>query len=267
MRSHRETRWSEELWRSVRLPVLTYHHVGTATAGSWPLLTIAPAAFEKQIRWLIRRGYTGIRSRDWLCFVRDNKPLPKKPVLLTFDDAYADLAETAFPTLQRYRFPATVFAVTDHIGEANTWDVANGYPERRIMSAANIREWFAQGMEFGAHTRSHPDLCRIPDCSLVDELEGSKAALESLLGSPVEAFAYPYGSYDERVVGFARKTFDVAFTCDPGMNRKETDIFRMCRVNAGARYSWFGQLTRTEFGLTPAELGIRAQERARRLRI
>ena len=107
-----------------KLPVLLYHHVGHFKPGTYRELTVLPEKFERQIRWLARRGYIGVRPADWLNWVRDGKSLPEKPILLTFDDAYADVAEYALPILRKYGFSGAVFVVTERLGGTNTWDEA-----------------------------------------------------------------------------------------------------------------------------------------------
>ena len=89
-----------------KLPVLMYHHVGPYRPGTYRPITISPERFERQIRWLARRGYAGITPSDWLRWLREGKGLPEKPILLTFDDAYADVAQYALPILKRYGFSA-----------------------------------------------------------------------------------------------------------------------------------------------------------------
>src|SRR5205807_9391482 len=83
------------------LPVLLYHHVGPARAHTWPRLTVPPGSCEQHIRWLVRHGYQGIAASDVLGWSRDAAALPDRPVLITFDDGYADIAEYALPILCR----------------------------------------------------------------------------------------------------------------------------------------------------------------------
>ncbi|MGA9427849.1 MAG: glycosyltransferase, partial [Terracidiphilus sp.] len=109
-----------------RCPVLLYHHVGPLREGTYHQLTISAKAFARQIRWLARRGYTGILPSDWLRWLRDGTGLPRKPIMITFDDGYADIAQYALPILRRYGFGATVFIVTARTGGTNTWDEARG---------------------------------------------------------------------------------------------------------------------------------------------
>jgi len=205
----------------VRLPVLMYHHVGPAKPGTYRELTVTPEKFERQMHWLKRRDYTGIRAVDWIHWLRTGKGLPAKPVLLTFDDGYADLAEHAFPVLRRHGFGAVVFAVTSLAGGTNAWDEAKGSATHRLLTAEQIRYWAAQGIEFGSHTRTHADLTTLSAAQLEDEVAGSRRELAGLIGSDVTSFAYPYGAYNAAVQAYAQEAYDVVFRADettPGVN-------------------------------------------------
>jgi peptidoglycan/xylan/chitin deacetylase (PgdA/CDA1 family)/glycosyltransferase involved in cell wall biosynthesis len=211
---------------AVRLPVLMYHHVGPSRPGTFPQWTISCRKFERQMRWLARRGYTGIRPADWITWLREGKGLPDKPVLLTFDDGYADLAEYALPVLRRYGFGAVVFVVTGQVGGTNAWDEAQGSGTHRLMTAEQIRYWATQGIEFGSHSRTHTDLTTLSSEELAKEIIGSRDELSSLLGSPVTSFAYPYGSFNPMVSNRVREAYGLTFRADetsPGINYLCTD--------------------------------------------
>jgi peptidoglycan/xylan/chitin deacetylase (PgdA/CDA1 family) len=215
----------------VRLPVLLYHHIGPSREGLYPTLTISPSTFQAQLRWLADRGYVGIRPADWLRWRRDGKALPTRPVLLTFDDGYADLAEHAFPVLREFRFGAAVFIVTARIGGKNTWDAGRGgLGTAPLMTKDQIRTWAARGIEFGSHSRTHADLTTLTHSQLQEEVSGSQEDLAEVLGTRPTAFAYPYGSHSEAVRQTARKAFDLAFTVTEGMNDSGTDLYRLKRT-------------------------------------
>jgi peptidoglycan/xylan/chitin deacetylase (PgdA/CDA1 family)/glycosyltransferase involved in cell wall biosynthesis len=205
----------------MRLPVLLYHHVGPPRPGTYASLTVSRKRFERQLRWLARRGYAGISPSDWLRWRREGKGLPDKPVLLTFDDGYADLAEYALPVLKRYGFRAVVFVVTGRVGGTNIWDEARGSGTLRLMTADQIRYWATQGIEFGAHGRTHTDLTTLDPKELTEEVIGSRNDLAGILGGRVTSFAYPYGFYNQAACECVRGAFDLAFRGDeetPGIN-------------------------------------------------
>lgn len=241
---------------AMRLPVLLYHHVGPEQRGTHASLTVSPEKFERQVRWLAARGYKGICPADWLRWRREGKGLPERPVLFTFDDGYADLAEFALPVLRRYGFGAAVFIVTGQLGGTNAWDEALGSGTHRLMTAEQIRYWSAQGIEFGAHSRSHADLTCVTQEKLEGEVLGSKADLVGLLGKPVGAFAYPFGFHDEEAVNCARGAFDLAFGIDPdepGINTLDTDPCLLRRTMVQTRDSVIDLLCRVHWGYSPIQ--------------
>jgi peptidoglycan/xylan/chitin deacetylase (PgdA/CDA1 family)/GT2 family glycosyltransferase len=204
------------------VPALLYHHVGPAPGGQPTALSISPRRFERQIAWLARAGYVGVRPSEWLAWRRGEGSLPDRPVLITFDDGYADTAERALPVLRRHGFGAAVYLVTAELAGRNRWD-RPGRPELALMSADQVRGWAAQGIEFGAHTRRHVDLPIVSASRARDELVGSRDDLSGLLGCPVASFAYPYGRWDDATLALARSTFELAFTVEEGLNSLWTD--------------------------------------------
>jgi glycosyltransferase involved in cell wall biosynthesis/peptidoglycan/xylan/chitin deacetylase (PgdA/CDA1 family) len=245
-----------------RLSALLYHRIGPPQPGTHPALTVSPEQFESEVRWLARHGYVGIRPSDWLAWRREGKELPPKPILLTFDDAYADTAEFAFPILKRYGFSAGVFVVTSQVGGTNAWDVAKGSGMLRLMTAEQVRYWAAQGIEFGAHSRTHPDLTTLGERELADEVAGSGQDLSAILGTRAVSFAYPYGTCNEAVRRCAEASFDLAFTCEEGLNILGTDPHLLRRTNISPREGMTGFRLRTRLGWNPI-LRLRARLRLR----
>ncbi|MBI2815517.1 MAG: polysaccharide deacetylase family protein [Acidobacteria bacterium] len=239
-------------WQALRqefgrkLPVLLYHHVGPKRPGVTASLTISPERFEAQVQRLARSGYTAIRASDWLHWRCEGRHLPAKPVLLTFDDAYADIAQFALPVLQRYGFTAVVFVVTSQIGGTNTWDETRGRATLRLMTPEQIRYWSAQGIEFGAHSRTHRDLRSLGPSELEQEVAGSKNDLEELIGTPVTSFAYPYGLHNRDVVECVREHFQIGFGITDGANVLRTDehILRRNLITQGDSWIRFQAVVR-----------------------
>ncbi len=183
--------------------VLCYH----ALSPTWEAdLSTTPERFERQLALLAGRGYRGVRFSE---AVRPGAP--GRIVAITFDDAYRSVLELARPILDRFGFPASVFAPTDGVeaGGPLSWagiDQWLGGPHEREllpMSWAELRSLADAGWEIGSHTASHPHLTQLDDATLADELTRSKAACERHLAGPCGSLAYPYGDVDARVVAAA----------------------------------------------------------------
>lgn len=215
----------------MRMASLVYHRVGPADPdprSAW--LTVTPEAFERQVRWLKWRGYTGINGRDWLAWVRDRKPLPKQPVMFTFDDAYEEVAQHALPVLERAGFSAVVFVVTGQLGGTNAWDEGKGLPMRRLMSAEQIKDWAARGIEFGGHGHQHLDLTKLDAAALEAELAACVRGLDELVGEPAVSFAYPYGARNAEARAAVGRHFDLSVSTEEGLNDEGSDLLDLERT-------------------------------------
>lgn len=172
------------------VPILMYHDVAEHPPAATRRLSVSPGSFERQLEFLAEQGYTGLSFSDLVQAFASGGQLPGKPVVLTFDDGYAGVARQAFPIMQRFGFPATVFVTTGWVdGEPPTRTRAPG----EMMTWAQIRELSAAGIEIGAHSHSHPELDQLADVELCRELGLGRALLEDCIGGPVHALAYPFG--------------------------------------------------------------------------
>ncbi|MBS1805693.1 MAG: glycosyltransferase [Acidobacteria bacterium] len=234
-----------------RLPILMYHNIGPLREGFDEFLNIHTEMFEQHLRWLSRNHYTPIHLSEWIAWMREGTPLPPKPVLLTFDDAYRDTANFGFPLLKKFGFKGTLFVVTNHIGGTNKWDLHLNVSEQPLMSAEEIRTWSVRGIEIGSHSLSHPDLRTCSDDEIQFEMDESRQSLEKVACKPVLCFAYPYGYFDHRAPAIARSTYDAALTCDLGINCLATDPMRLKRIIVIPRYTLGQMFWATKYGFNP----------------
>lgn len=156
-------------------------------------MTVTPARFRAQLRWLAARGLRGVALRDYLA-AADRRRL----VALTFDDAYVDFTANALPALREHGFGATLFVPAGQLSKHNSWD--HPAPRKDIMSPEAVREVAAAGVEIGSHGMYHVDLREASDKELAVEIEESRAALRELTGQEVAGFCYPFGRAGEREV-------------------------------------------------------------------
>ncbi len=190
--------------------ILCYHGVSP----TWPAtVSVDPAALERQLRSLLRRGYRATTFRQAVLA----PPWPRT-LAVTFDDAMRSVAELAFPVLERLGVAGSVYAPTDYVeaGEPMAWSWMEewvGSPhehELRPMSWEALRRLAGAGWEVGSHSCSHPWLTRVADDRLEAELGRSRAVCEERLDRPCDTIAYPYGNVDARVAAAARRAGYVA---------------------------------------------------------
>ncbi len=230
-----------------RLPVLLYHNIGPPQSADHAELTVSPAKFDRQLDWIQRFGYTPITCRAWLDWLRSGTPLPRRPVLITFDDASKHLTSHAFPSLEKNRFAACVFAVTGWLGGNMPWDGG------AVMTADDLREWKQRGIEIGGHTRTHVALSNtsLPECET--EIAGCRSDLEELLGALPLSFAYPYGIYDQGSMAIAARNFAMSFTTSEGLNHLRTPLPELKRTIVQPGDSFLALFCRLRLGFNPMQ--------------
>lgn len=195
------------------VPILCYHRLGSGTSK----MVVSPALFESQMTWLVRNGYHVVRLADLAAFLAGGKALPRRSVVLTFDDGYESVHRHAFPVLRKLGLPATVFVYTDFLGggDALTW--------------AQLQEMQASGLvDVQSHSKSHRNLVeRLPGetddryrASIDVEMRVPRDTLERRLPPlKVRHIAYPFGDANEQVLDSAsRHGFELGATVIPGGN-------------------------------------------------
>ena len=170
--------------------ILMYH--GVADEVEDPNhLCVAPGRFAEQMAWLKRRGLRGVGIGTLIDEMGAGRS--RGLVGITFDDGYVSVLEAALPELRRHGFTATMFIISGRLGGSNEWDEGPRWP---LMSASQVGELAAAGMEIGSHSTTHVRLAGIDAGQLEAEVKVSRASLGELVGAPIRGFAYPYGSMD-----------------------------------------------------------------------
>jgi peptidoglycan/xylan/chitin deacetylase (PgdA/CDA1 family) len=189
-----------------------YHSISDSAEDPYRV-TVSPSRFEQQLRWLRNRGLRGVSVRELLAAHARGRA--DGLVGLTFDDGYSDFVSCALPLLRQYNCTGTVFVLPGRLGQDNAWD-ANG-PRRALLSADEIRRVADAGMEVASHGLHHVSLPDADRATLLAETAGSREAIRSLAGAPVDGFCYPYGHLDARSVRAVREAgYSYACGVDPG---------------------------------------------------
>lgn len=190
-------------------------------------ISVSPHQFEEHLRYFKSQNYTTITLRDLVYHLTTGKPLPPKPLIITFDDGYEDHYWNAFPLLQKYGFMATFFVITDFIDENRP-----GY-----LTWKQVEEMARAGMEFGAHGRDHSSLKGKPLDYLVWQILGSRQTLEAH-GIEPRFFSYPFGFYDDEVIKVLKSAhFWGAVTTEPGIVHSSDGLFTLKRIRVNGQES------------------------------
>lgn len=185
------------------IDILMYHSVSEAGGPT----SIPPAIFRDQLQAIADAGIP-VRTLDDLLAHRDGtRRLPEQAIIITFDDAFQDFADAAWPALKAHGFPAIVYVPSDFVGRAEGWNGAN-VPARALMSWDTMRALQAEGASFGSHSVTHSDLTSVTGETLDVELSVSKGEIEDALGTVVRHFAPPYGRMDRTVCAHAGRVYE-----------------------------------------------------------
>ena len=195
------------------VPILCYHRFAQRCKSP---LCVTAKAFEQQIKYLKEHGYRVITMAELFGFLQYRHGIPGRSVVITFDDGYRSFYDIARPVLKKYGYTATLFVYTDFIGHSGntlTWD--------------QLKQIKAEGFEIGSHGVSHTDLTkRRADEDVhtyVDrikrELSLSKKIIDEKLDQDTTYFAFPFGSYDPRIVHWMEQAgYKIGLSAKKGSN-------------------------------------------------
>lgn len=193
--------------------IVCHHGVGRSGLEHDPYyLRVPPERLLLQLDLLADAGFQ-FRTVADLVREADGGPPPPGRLALSFDDGMGDNHAVALPLLRELGVPATFYIVSGLIGQPNPFMA----PEsgERMMTAAELRDLRAAGMELGAHTVTHPDMSTLGFEDCVREMSDGRDALQAATGVRATTFAYPYGSYGPAAHAAARELgFDAAVTCN-----------------------------------------------------
>lgn len=209
------------------VPILMYHSVAHAPSRAAHGLSVRPDAFAGQMAVLDAAGFVPLTTRELAAAWRDGRPLPPKPVLITFDDGYEGVHRHALPVLAARGFPSTIFVSTGWLrGEHET----GGAPDL-MLTWDQLRDLTEAGAEAGGHSHTHPQLDQLADDALAFEIERCRDVLTGELGRPPVSFAYPYGYSSRRVRRAVREAgFGISLAVGNGLAARAQGPYALRRV-------------------------------------
>ncbi len=209
--------------------ILSYHALDNHPTD----ISVPPALFAVHMAALAEAGCVSLTMREVAAGLAARRPFPRRAVAITFDDGFADVATQGAPILAHYGLSATVYVISGMIGRSTQWTFGGApLPSLPLLTWAQIADLQVAGIEIGAHTVTHPFLTQCSPLDLAQELGAARTTLETALGTPVRAFAYPQGDYNPAVVAAVRAAgYNSAVTVDQGRAYPTGDPFRLPRLH------------------------------------
>lgn len=208
---------------NIGIPVLYYHSVDPSEANE---VIISPDKLREQLTYIKDSGYTTLTMSEVYDYILNNKPIPQKSILITFDDGYMDNYINAFPILKELDMKATIFVI------------ANGIDDGYYMSREQLKEMSDYGIDIESHTFSHGHLDTMSYDEQLQELKSSKEILEGITGKTVLSIAYPFGDYNEDSINAAREAgYYLCFTTNRGFADRDDNPLSLDRIYVSSYYT------------------------------
>jgi len=205
------------------VPILYYHSVKESADNE---VTITPKMLKKQLQYIKDQGYTTITINELKDYLLNNSPIPKKSIIITFDDGYMDNYNYAFPILKDLNMVATIFCITSNLDGSY------------YLSKDAIKEMSAYGIDIESHTVTHPKLDTLSYESQLTELRNSKKTLEEITGKEVNSIAYPFGNFNDDTIKASKTAgYILGFTTKRGFSDRNDNKLKLDRIYISSKYS------------------------------
>ena len=250
------------------VPILMYHQVTPRPPREFRRYAITPGRFAAHLTWLSLMGYRAIGLDELLEHRGGRRSLPRRAVVMTFDDGTEDCLEHVAPALSARGFTAIFYLVAGLVGQTSRWTQSETGMELALMDWGDVRDLQADGFQMGSHTMSHARLPTLAPAACREELSSSRRLLEDRLGHAVVHLAYPFGAFDVQVRGLAAETgYRSACSTRSGLSDPGDDPLALHRVKVYGHESLLDFACRLETGRSPKELmRLRFTHRLARLR-
>lgn len=214
-----------------RVPVLTYHHLYNGDLETSVFkntnTVISVEAFAEQMKYLKENNYYTANLQELEIFLKGEGNLPKKTVVITFDDGYRSNIELAYPILKEYGFKATIFVIGEHIGASSWFTYVN---QEDFKNTTDV-------FQFENHTNKLHHVVKGKALLVItgkERLKEDFMHLKDLLGT--QYFSYPYGIYNETAISALKETeHRMAFTTKYGYVTRKSNLFQLPRLGISPR--------------------------------
>ena len=204
------------------IPILGYHRVGETKGDHVP--TVSSQTFERQLTALSRWHFRVLSLEALVEYLDRQHPVPRRSVVITFDDGYEETCTVAGPLLKHFGFPATAFVTPSEVGL------------RGFVTWEQVVQMSRDGMTIGSHTMHHSYLPLVSEDRLSEELVESKRVLEERVGRTVQFISYPVGGFTAQAQAIIKQAgYQAACTTNRAVSRWRMDRYALRRIKVTER--------------------------------
>ena len=160
--------------------------------------------FEKQMAYLKSAGFTPISAKDYNNWKNNNFDLPKKPIMVTFDDGWGSVYNKAYPIMTKYNMKGTVFINSAYA------DQSEGAPS--YMTWEELKTLHNNGWDMQSHGINHVNMLTLNEDQFRRQLVNSKTEISSNLGVTPTSFVFPFHSADQEYTTMCGEYYDLCWT-------------------------------------------------------
>ena len=195
------------------VPVLCYHQIrewrGNESRGVKDVV-VPPATFKSHLQLLADSGYQTVLPDDLYAYLTTGKPLPAKPIMLTYDDSDHDQYAIAAPEMKKHGFKGVFFIMTVSLGRSI------------YMNRTQIKELSDEGHVIASHTWDHKNVKKYKEEDWETQIVKPARQLEEITGKPVQYFAYPFGAWNKEAIPELKK-YDIKAAFQLSTKRDSTE--------------------------------------------
>lgn len=204
------------------IPVLMYHSIDYQEGNE---LRVPKEKFREQMQYLKDNEYTTLSLDEAFDFFKNNKPIPKKSVVITFDDGYEDNYVNAYPILKEFGQRAVIFVISSTVDHGS-------------LTSDQLKEMQKNGIDIQSHTVNHDQLDILSYDKQYKTLKDSRESLEIILNKKVKYISYPFGKYNKNTFKAAKDAgYEMAFTTKGGFSQINNGIMQLNRLRINASMS------------------------------
>jgi len=207
--------------------ILAYHRVNPWYPDD--ALTVTPENFERQIGYLLKKGYVPVSLSEYLPSHVSRLTSHTSRFVVSFDDGFADNLLFAWPVLRKLEVKPVIFLSVNFIGTEKLLPRYRDREKDRFLRWKEVQDMARGEVEFGSHGLTHPRLTSLDRKTAWDEIFRSKKELERNLGKKVEYFCYPYGAFNDTIAE-AVKNAGYSAAVVTARATKRPDPYRIPRV-------------------------------------